>query len=96
MPSVFTCNAKTFKYKKTRRGINATCQIMKDGKLAATLHDVAEEIVATVVFHIPGSETIFLEEARANGFDMESVGFAISEYARKMTMDAEQAMLSGG
>lgn len=91
--SAFTCNAATFTYSKTRRGVNAVCNILKGGVIAAVLHDKAEEIVATVDFASTQLREEFLAEARANGFDKvshNSDDYAISEYAREMTMTAEE------
>lgn len=95
MNSKFSCNAKTFQYTTTRRGVNALCPIMKDGKMVATLHDVADHICAKVEFINAEVRAEFLAEAsilatpavKAAGDNM-----IISEYARKMTMQAEEAL----
>lgn len=88
--SAFTTDPKKFKYKRTRRGVDATCPIQKGGVTVATLYDDASAIVAKVEFTDPAVRAEFLAEARLAGHIMPSEAFAISEYARKMTMDAEE------
>lgn len=85
----FTANPTEFKYKTTRRGVNATCPIHYKGSAQVTLHDVAESIVAQVDFKSDEVRKAFLIEARAAGHAEESDNYAISEYARSLTMAAE-------
>lgn len=93
---MYHADASTFKYKKTRRGVNAVCNILKDGVAIAVLGDIAEAIVADVQFVDAAERALFLAEAKLK-IDLtglpSSCGdeYVISEYARKITMEAEQA-----
>jgi hypothetical protein len=82
MSAKYSVDATKIKYKKTRRGVNATATIMKNGVAMCILYDVAEEIVATVDFKKAEDQVEFLADANK---------IRISEYARKLVMDAEQA-----
>lgn len=89
----YHADASQFVYKTTRRGVNATCPILKDGKAIATLDDVAERISADVTFTSEEERKMFLETAQATMPPNTEDHYAISEYARKITMDAEQQLL---
>lgn len=104
MQTQFKVDATTFKYKKTRRGISAVCNILNlDGSIVAILKDDPECIVADVTFLFESAKTKFLMEAQENLAEDSWVRrqFAstpspsswASEYARQITMAAEQELV---
>lgn len=97
MQTQFKCDVTKFKYKKTRQGVHATCPITDlQGNLVATLHDDPSAMVAKVDFEHTAMS--FLREARENLSadswvrDSKTASDAswASEYARQITMQAEQ------
>jgi hypothetical protein len=89
---VYYIDASQILYKKTRRGVNAKVQIQRRGKAIATLYDVAEEISAKVDFISDHERKLFLKAAMKDE-PHSNERFAISQYARKITMKVEQALL---
>ena len=102
MESKFKVDALTFKYKKTRRGVAATCKILDlEGNHVATLNDKPESIVAEVEFFHNDTAREFLCEAHTN-LSPDSWVYSrtnnndsvwVSEYARQITMEAELKLL---
>ena len=89
---MYTCNAANIVYTKHRRGVDARATIRKDDKLICILHDEAISIQATVVFIRPADKAEFVAAARANGFDLRTDDYSVSEYARHIVMTAEALM----
>lgn len=103
MQTQFKVDATTFKYKKTRRGISAVCNILNlEGVVVAILKDDPECIVTNVEFLFPEEARKFLCEAREN-LSADSWVHAqskpandtswASEYARQITMAAEAELV---
>lgn len=87
----YTTKPEEYKYKKTRRGVDATCKVYDtQGKLVATLFDEASAIVARVDFVSPEAEQAFEAVAKAAMPD-EMASMVVSEFIRKLTQDAEKA-----
>ncbi|BAG41747.1 hypothetical protein [Ralstonia phage phiRSL1] len=92
MSNVYTADFGATKFQTTRRGVNATSPILKNGVKVATLHDVAERISTDVVFVNTQERFAFLEAAQSHGFT-GSEHFAISEFARHLLDKASNAFL---
>lgn len=90
---MFTIDQADVKYTETRRGVNATAPILKDGVLFATLEDIAEQIVAPVFFEPGCNQDLFLQDARAKGRTEENELMCISEHARDLLAQAETKLL---
>ena len=97
----FTVDASTIEFQHTRRGVNATATIVtEDGTPAGQVHDVAEMIVADVMFVSAEARVAFVAEARRvnpivlGRADQNDDIFA-SEYARALLAKAEQVLLAG-
>lgn len=90
----YTTMPEEYKYKKTRNGVDATCKIYDlSGQLVGTLHDKASAIVAWIDFVSIHAQKAFESDARAV-FPNESQSMIASEYARKLTCDAEKAWVA--
>lgn len=89
---IYTADFGATKFQTTRRGVNATSPILKNGVKVATLHDVAERISTDVVFINTKERFAFLEAAQSHGFT-GSEHFAISEFARHLLDKASNAFL---
>lgn len=95
----YTVYPSTFKRKTGRRGVSAVCDIYRDGKRVAQLDDQPERIVATVQFSSPFERQAMVLKARQANLDWggrtnPSDDEFVSEYARKLTMDSEQAWVA--
>jgi hypothetical protein len=91
--NTYSCDATKIKYKKHHRGVDAVAVILKDNKPFATLYDEAIAISAKVEFVDKLSFNEFAADAFSAGYTHESVTFNVSEYARKIVADAEDALL---
>jgi phage tail sheath protein FI len=88
---MYTCDGKKIKYLKHRRGIDATADLLKDGKVVAVIYDKAVAMVADVTFTFKADRDDFLKAAKLAGFGLPTDDHCISEYARKLLEEAEDA-----
>ncbi|MFM0051546.1 hypothetical protein [Caballeronia grimmiae] len=96
----FSVDAGTIEFQHTRRGVNATATIVsEDGSPAGQINDVAEMIVADVMFVSADARVAFVAEARrvnpvVLGRTDHNDDIFASEYARALLAEAEQVLLA--
>lgn len=102
---MYQVDFKKVVYKTTKRGVNATCDILKDGNQVCQLIDQAESIVATVTFYDQAEYPTFLAAAKEfNSTNKHLIikdlphneEFIVGEYARSILADAEGKFIAAG
>jgi hypothetical protein len=92
---MFKINANDITYVTTHRGVNAFAPIRdEEGLEVGSIDDKAEAIVASVRFITPAVQAKFLEAATEWAPTTVSEEMRISEYARYLLAEAEDAYLA--
>ncbi|MCE4547741.1 MULTISPECIES: hypothetical protein [unclassified Caballeronia] len=95
----YTIDPLSIEFTETRRGVNATAKILREGQRIGTINDFAERIVTDVFFNTEQERAAFAAEARRNlvsvfGEADHSDSAYVSEYARQLLEQAEQLLLA--
>ncbi|SAK81649.1 hypothetical protein AWB78_03934 [Caballeronia calidae] len=95
----YTIDPLSIEFTETRRGVNATAKILREGQCIGTINDVAERIVTDVFFDSEQERVAFAAEARrilvsVFGKTDHSDNAYVSEYARQLLEQAERWLLA--